>query len=97
MCVCVLPWLQLGPVVGRVTPHAAVLLLEVDARCRVRLSLVEPFTGETSVVEHDCVPFVPAVFHFELLRPDRRYLVHVEVWSGVDKCFFLNRQQVCLC
>jgi hypothetical protein len=72
---------QLGPVVGRVTPHSAVVLLEVDARCRVRLSLVEPFTGEGVVVENDCVPYVPAVFHFDLLRPDRRYLLYIEVGS----------------
>ena len=73
--------LQLGPVIGKVTAHSAVVLLEVDSRCRVRCVLVEPFTCERHVVERDCVPFVPCTFLIDDLRPDRRYLVFIEVCS----------------
>jgi hypothetical protein len=69
----------MGPVVGRVTPHSAVILLEVDVRCQVRCVLVDVTTNERHEVAKDVVPYVPATFLMDGLRPDRRYAVYIEV------------------
>jgi hypothetical protein len=86
---CVSAWLlQLGPVVGRVTMHSALILCEVDARCRLKCVLVDVLLQERVVVEHDCAPNVPKPFLMENLRPGRRYLIFLEVIKGDETICF---------
>ncbi len=44
-----LPSITVGPVIGRVTPTLAVVLLEVDRASRVRCSLTDVLSGKVYV------------------------------------------------
>ncbi|CAM9127741.1 unnamed protein product, partial [Choristocarpus tenellus] len=66
-----------GPVVGRVGPTSAVVLMEVDRRGHVEVVLVDTLTARAHKVRKRLPGQCPRTFEFKHLAPGRRYLIRL--------------------
>jgi len=86
-CVATEPSVVLGPIVGRVTPHSAITLLQLDADGLVSVVLRDVLTGysvsRTQMMQQD----VPEAFLFCKLKPGRQYILLVNGVSNSTECF----------
>jgi hypothetical protein len=76
-----------GPIVGKVTSHSAVVLLEVDAQAPVTAILVDSLSGAERRQLRLLPSRRPFPFYFEGLVPARHYVLHFEGVENADSRF----------
>ena len=80
------PRVELGPIIGRVTPHAAVILLQTDRAGSITAVLYDILSGNTAARTHCLSSHRPQAFLFTQLRPGRQYLLSVSGCTNASEC-----------